>query len=278
MPECYHTSFGEVRIWPERLEIPLRWKRPRRVFVDSMSDLFHEAVPLEFIARVLSVMYRARRHEFIVLTKRPERMRAYMESFGQADKTAEMFRNVILGVSVEDQASADARIPLLLATPAARRIVSAEPLLGPVDLRGWMHIAWQCSGCRGYFPDPWQETCPACGRTNYWCGSHEFNPPNGQRGSGIDGVIVGGESGPGARPMHPQWARDLRDECNEARVPFYFKQWGGYIPVEQLSCIGINHDAMHRFLDGAEMARVGKHTAGRVLDGRTWDEWPELEL
>ena len=210
----YEPGF-DLTLRPERLSKPLGWKKPRRVFVNSMSDLFHEDVPDEFIDRVFVVMSLAQRHTFQVLTKRAERMREYCsspETLGRivAD-TAEVldgidnavvaishhedgFRgirwpHVWLGVSVEDQKRADERIPLLLETPAAVRFVSAEPLLGPVDF--------------------------------------------GEALDQIDWVIVGGESGPGARPMDPEWARFIREQCHASRIPFFMKQMAKKKPIPE---------------------------------------------
>lgn len=258
---------GEVRCLPDRLETPLRWRKPRRVFVDSMSDLFHPAVPEAFIARVFAVMALTPQHTYQVLTKRPQRM-AELLSSGWSNHGVRSFeslaehhvgdwnsdyevhwplKNVWLGVSVENQRYADLRIPHLLATPAAVRFLSCEPLLGPVDLRGMAAPAW---------------TRGMVGRIADWC-------------------IVGGESGPGARPMHPQWARDLRDQCTAAGVPFFFKQWGEWVP-EGHSAYGFGRsepEPVERIPEGwgtyVPMQRVGKKAAGRELDGRTWDEMPE---
>jgi protein gp37 len=222
----------------------LRWRKPRKVFVNSMSDLFHADVPDEFIARVWAVMSNAPRHTFQILTKRHGRMRSLLSSarfldlfdiewcalpdwndrLPDPDRTPIShlndgpLPNVWLGVSVEDQQRADLRIPALLDTPAAVRFLSCEPLLGPVDLSPWLDIEVDCG-------DP-SDGCPR---------------------PALGWVIVGGESGRGARPMHPGWARSLRDQCIAAGVPFHFKQWGGRTPK----------------------------AAGRMLDGRTWDEYPE---
>ena len=232
---------GKGALIPEKLNEPLRMRKPRRIFANSMSDLFHENLSDHAIDRVFAVMALAHQHTFMVLTKRPARMRAYLdlstdnreeavgrqalnESAGANPGLIELpLPNVQLGVSVEDQPTADERIPLLLQTPAAVRFVSFEPALGPTDFTPWLRIAWQCSGCRNFFPDPCLKVCPKCGREDYWTGSHEFNPPGGQRGSGIDWVILGGETGPGARPMDPAWARSVRDQCKAAGVPFFFK-------------------------------------------------------
>lgn len=276
----FGRAFTDVQCHPDVLELPLRWRRPRRIFVNSMADLFHDAVPDQFIADVFAYMAFARHHSFQVLTKRPERMArlltdqdwidgAFSESLAIAgDDACDILgrrgefdanrrrrddvraldqslplANVWLGVSVEDQAAANERIPLLLKTPAAVRWISAEPLLGPLVLDGsgghvealagwWRHVDW---------------------------------------------VVAGGESGPNARPMHPTWARSLRDQCAAASVPMLFKQWGEWLPrtdaFRQNLLIG-GGVAHHTFGDVA-MARVGKKAAGRLLDGVQHDGYPE---
>jgi len=245
---------GEVRLAPERLDQPLRWRKPRRIFVNSMSDLFHEKVPDEYIARVFATMAAAEQHTFQVLTKRHGRMRALLssEQFQGAVQGLRLdlvgltlpwakwpLPNVWLGVSAEDQHWADIRIPVLLDTPAAVRWISAEPLLGPIELQ------W-CAGINAIEQD-W-----IAGGTG---AAHPF----------LDWVVVGGESGPGARPIHPDWAGDLRDQCTGAGVPFLFKQWGEWCHQDQLA-----PDVWARI-------RVGKKAAGRLLDRRTWDEYPTTE-
>lgn len=279
----------DVTLHPERLGLPLGWRKPRRVFVNSMSDLFHTNVSDEYIARVFATMARAERHTFQVLTKRPARMRSLISDGGQRlleattdEETAGALYgapwplpNVWLGVSAEDQRWADIRIPALFGTPAAVRFVSAEPLLGPIDLTSPRLLA----------PDV------LTGR--------------------LDWVIVGGESGRGARPMHPDWARSLRDQCSAAAVPFHFKQWGEHlaVPVVEMPQMaggrgyqdprgGLRAAVIRetggpyragavrplqagdrtgagQMLDADTFAvRVGKKKAGRELDGRTWDEFP----
>ncbi len=190
----YRNGFA-VTLHSDTLEIPLRWRKPRSIFVNSMSDLFHDEVPDDFIAAVFDVMARAHWHRYQVLTKRPERV---VRLNSRLPWPAQVWQ----GVSVENADYAH-RIDALRETGAAVKFLSLEPLLGPL--------------------------------------------PNLDL-SGIDWVIVGGESGPGARPMQPEWARDIRDQCVDAGVPFYFKQWGG----------------------------VFKKRNGRELDGRTWDEMPLL--
>lgn len=233
-------------------------------FVNSMSDLFHDSVPDEFIAQVWGVMAWSPQHTFQVLTKRHARMRSLLSSrdfksrvddawydFGRRYAMPERrvdppkhpydrwpLPNVWLGVSAENQQWAGIRIPALLDTPAVVRFVSAEPLLGPIRL--------------GAIP-------PLVGGV-----------PK------IDWLIVGGESGHGARPMNPDWARGLRDECEDAGVAFLFKQWGEYAPRCTLALCG--HPCVCNGVARShptEMRRVGKKSAGRELDGRTWDQYPE---
>jgi len=271
---------GEVRFNEDWLDQPLRWRRPRRVFVCAHGDLFHESVPDEWIDKVFAVMALAPQHTFQVLTKRPERMREYLErdprdainaEAGVISDWSEMTEvrgwplpHVWLGTSVEDQATADARIPHLLATPAAVRFVSAEPLLGAVDLTA--HLWGRAEPCPG---------CP--GDADCDCGSL----PRHMLGEEPDlsWVIVGGESGPGARPMHPDWARSLRDQCQAAGVPFFFKQWGAWAAIEDDGGSWVDEWRVRNDgtmgANGAPMQPVGKSAAGRLLDGRTWDEMPE---
>lgn len=288
---------GEVRFNEGWLDQPLRWKRLRRIFVCAHGDLFHEAAPDEWIDQVFAVMALCPHHTFQVLTKRPERMRAYLRQTAMPHRVARVvldlviagtvkvkepwpvrslgddvdapddvtlhhwpLPNVWLGVSVEDQARANERVPVLLDTPAAVRWISAEPLLGPIDLRAV----------------PW-------GHSN---ALHR-----------LDWVVVGGENGP--RPMHPDWARSLRDQCVATGTSFLFKQWGAWLPwePEHGPCWKAQNG---RFADGhalfpADMdhdptwddglwaipeeehfafQRVGKKAAGRLLDGETWDQYP----
>ncbi|MFE9387544.1 DUF5131 family protein [Streptomyces sp. NPDC007025] len=291
----FETGF-DLTLRPGALTAPLRWRKPRRIFVNSMSDLFHQDVPDEYIARVWAVMALTPHHTYQVLTKRHGRMRSLLGSqsfvdavWGEmerlsADESAPLARlvrndvrqrvahwnspspwpvpSVWLGVSVEDQKRADLRVPALLDTPAAVRFLSCEPLLGPIDLKR----AVRAMGSeRGHGLTTSFVHAGGCCR--------KFH--------GIDWVIAGGESGPGARPMSPDWARSLRDECTAAEVPFLFKQWGAYQPTGWM-VIGspidprnvlVGHpidDLGHRW----EMRRVGKKSAGRDLDGRTWNEFP----
>lgn len=184
---------GHVKCLPERLDIPLKWKKPRRIFVNSMSDLFHEDVPDEFIDDVFNTMYSAGWHTFIILTKRPERMSKYMHRISRMTifKSEDVWSNVHLGVSISNQTDADNFIPWLLRTPAAVRIVSVEPMLGPINFGTWLGD-----------------------RNHNELGTQPY----------IDWVIAGCESGPNRRPMDIGWARDLRLQCDIAHVPFFLKQ------------------------------------------------------
>ena len=196
---------GKVRLVGERLEDPLRWKKPRMIFVNSMSDLFHEALAEEDILKVIDVMIRSLRkvdHIFQVLTKRPERMR---EILGKINPI-HIDRRIWWGVSVEDQKTADERIPILLDTPAAIRWVSYEPALGSVDFQKYLE------GKEEYGVDFSRPVGSKVGCCVGW------TPP-------LDWIVCGGESGPHARPMELEWASQLRRQCQEAGVPFFMKQF-----------------------------------------------------
>ena len=268
----------QVRVWPDKLDAPLHWRKPARVFVNSMSDLFHKAVTVRFIAEVFNTMvawrldcrkrdcehdeedcYSDPGHTFLILTKRPERMLEILKPGGSLEQEVsehwpgdspialayedkQPFPNIWLGVSVEDQKTADERIPLLLQTPAAVRFVSYEPALGSVNFGLYL--------TRNLFK-PLRDPLP-----------------------GIDLVIPGGESGPGARPSVPEWFRSSRDQAVAAGVSYFFKQWGEWSPIGNASKheyrdVPCGDGTHHR------MFRVGKKAAGRLLDGREWNEYPK---
>lgn len=251
-----------VTLHPEKLELPLQWRKPRRIFVNSMSDLFHKDVPDEFIGHVFDVMLRASWHTFQVLTKRPERMAEWCQR-----KYPMPLPNVWLGTSVENQATAVVRIPLLLETPAAVRWVSAEPLLGrldlpvacPVDDDTWAELKADEDVDGPGEPEMFVEECEA---ENDWINfGHRlvYNPEHEEWErnrlevahwrafkQGIDWVVTGCESGPGARPMDLDWARRIRADCEVAGVPFFFKQ---------------------AMVDGHKVETP-------ELDGRRWVEYP----
>lgn len=221
---------GEVRLLSDKLEAPLHWRKPRMIFVNSMSDLFHENVPVEFIERVFDIMSQTPRHTYQVLTKRIERMKEVLYdlpikrydghggTWWWSDKP---LPNVWIGVSVEDQQRADERIPELLQIPAVVRFLSVEPLLGPIDLLDWIGALWECPEC-GY---DWREA----GRTK-WFGTFALCPLCRHRvelkelGVGISWCIVGAESGPRARPMNEDWVKTLLRDCKLLDVPFFYKQ------------------------------------------------------
>lgn len=266
LPWTARNAPENVFTHPERLQKPLRWK-PRRVFVDSMSDLFHEQVPDEFILRVWQIMRRTPQHTYQILTKRPERMarfarclswasptdaerdagdggwRAYLSERGSAP-----LENVWLGTSVEDQRAAQERIPHLLATPAAVRFLSCEPLIGLVNLTSVAHTcaysgesmtfnALSQSVDEGLYFESHadgydeREEAPCCPRVHW--------------------VIAGGESGSGHRLMEPEWARRLRDDCAASGVPFYFKQHSAARPESETLLDG---ETLHQFPDSGAAA------------------------
>ncbi len=259
---------GRVRFLPYRLDDPLRWCKPRRIFVNSMSDLFHESLSDEEIDRVVVVMALAHRHTFQILTKRPERMRAYFTDDDVIRRIAVLadarrvsvpgnipeigplghgspgrrwwpLRNVWLGVSVEDQPTADERTPILLETPAAKRFVSYEPALSAVDFEPWL----------------------------YRCG------PLCTDGPGLDWIIVGGESGPGARPFDIAWARSTVSQCKSARVACFVKQLGAK-PYSMTGSIG--DDYFGSYAISPRPGEEGRwYPVGLCRKADDPSEWPE---
>lgn len=213
-PHIYPNGFKPT-FHEKRLSDPLKWKKPRRIFVCSMGDLFHEDVPMEWIYRVFNVMKWSPQHTFLLLTKRPARAKAVLETLmhfyypEESDPISAYFSHVSLGVTIE-LSSYRHRAITLLNTHIAHRFVSLEPLLGPINIDGFT----------------WDKTVDE---------------------DRIEWVIVGGETGPGAREMKPEWVRDIRDKCIENEVPFFFKKWGG--------------------------ARRSENE--RFLDGREWNEFPK---
>lgn len=305
---------GKLALAPEKtLLAPLRWKQPAMIFVNSMGDLFHEDCPDEWIDRVFAVMALCPQHTFQVLTKRADRMRDYCTDpermFNIAGHSQEWpafqdaiqhipifertisgrcFPNVWLGVSAEDQARADERIPDLLQTPAAMRFVSAEPLLGPINLQR-ISLGSSEATFHGH---------PEIKRAAFFMDA--TRGVNKGAIPALDWIIVGGESGCDARPMHPDWARSIRDQCAAASVPFFFKQWGEWLPWEPehgpcwIAQNGQSEDhhvlfpadldsdpdwddglwAVNDGCDHFAFQRVGKKAAGRLLDNATHDGMP----
>jgi protein gp37 len=294
---------GEVRLNEEWIEQPLHWGRPRMIFVCAHGDLFHESVPDVWIDRVFAVMALAKPHTFQVLTKRAARMLDYctdplrataigvqVSRLAGPEFVAEFgdpclpLRNVWLGVSAENQVAADERVPLLARTPAAVRWVSAEPMLGPIDLR--RYIARHCERHPGELDTDGK--CEVCEGRGIWeLGDGGLTEAEQARiVSGLDWVICGGESGPNARLMMPDWARSLREQCAAAGVQFMFKQWGEWMPIEVDCSESVAGDGSDRNLEGLrfevatlpdhQMGKVGKKVAGRLLDGVLHNAFPKV--
>ncbi len=243
-----------VTFHPNRLEEPMRCKKPKRIFVCSMGDLFHEHVLDKWLHRIWEVMASCPQRTFFVLTKRPQNTKF----IGNA------LPNLWFGVSVEDQKTADERIPILLQIPAAHRWVSIEPCLGPVDIEP-------------YFP---RTICDGCGKEMSVGRIHEIlnniedrfpeKCGTGIETEGLDWVVLGGETGPHARPLHPDWVRLLRDQCQAAGVPFFFKSWGEwkpYWPNEEKPT-----GKWREWNGGIVSVRVGHKLSGCKIDGREWKE------
>jgi protein gp37 len=249
-PRTSGPGFG-VAVHPGSLAEPLRWRKPRTVFVNSMSDMFHARVPAAFVARVFAVMAATPQHTYQILTKRPERMLRLVgeeidggvalleaaEAAGFESVTTSLYEaswplsNVWLGTSIESDDRTGRTSPLRK-TSAAVRFISAEPLLGPL---------------------------PSLDLT------------------GIDWLIAGGESGPNARPVHPDWIRNLRDRCAATGTAFFFKQWGNWVSPSQMPAdTFMDWDVANgtSLYDRDQPWQVGKKRAGRLLDGREWDEYP----
>lgn len=262
------------------------WKKPKRIFIKSMSDLFHPDLAQkspEYIADIFGIITKCPQHIFLVLTKRPQIMREWVENwrwrklpyYKGIKGIRELPPNLYLGVSIENQQAADERIPILLQIPAAVHWVSVEPLLGPVDLSKFL------------VPQYYTETKPTAPN---WIGA----PPTTdfvrirQR---LSWCVVGAETGPGARPMHPDWVRKVRDDCVATGVPFWFKSWGEwagpeiYRDMDSIQAINISYvdkegktyEKYHEIIGRkgiAYIARVGKKYSGNRLDGRIWEQLP----
>jgi protein gp37 len=263
-----HRDDIELFLDEQILTQPLRWKRSRKIFVGSMTDVFADFVPDAWLDRMFAVMALSPRHTFQVLTKRAKRMRDYVAEPGRFAYVAGApvadcigipvhwpLPNVWLGVSAERQREANERIPELMATPAAVRFISAEPLLGPIDLDGvkFTLMPGFFGGALGWHHQPYA--------------NRVVKYPS------LDWVIAGGESGSQARPMHPDWVRDLRDQCAAAGTAFFFKQWGEWADAEDYSSEMQERLQLIGRADG-NTVRVGKQRAGRVLDGKTHSEFP----
>ena len=288
-------------------KLPLKWNkrakregRRYRVFCASLADVFEDREEvIQWRANLFAMIERTRNLDWLLLTKRPENVCQLIGEGTGRHSTAWLAdcNHVWIGTSIENQETADERIPHLLTIPAAVRFLSIEPLLGPIDLGKWLctnRANWQCQKCGGFLYS--YDACNHCGGSkDYLTGSHVANKRDPGSFTGwtnrqpIDWVIVGGESGQHARPMHPEWARSLRDQCVNAGVPFFFKQWGEWgpcvidedeIPDERSGlhiwnpCGGGPVGYEPRLWNASK--RVGKKATGRLLDGREWNEVPEV--
>lgn len=267
-------------------QLPLKWNREAektgvrpRVFCSSLADVFDNEVDPQWLVDLFDLIQSTPRLDWLLLTKRIGNA-ATMVKEGRWFPSH--WPNVWIGATIVNQDEADRDIPKLLAVPSAKRFLSMEPLLGPVDLSYFLE-GWMCRKCgvsRIPMGDHGNCDCPLPGDTSEKQGDHK----NGM----LDWVIVGGESGPKARPMHPQWARSLRDQCQAAGVPFLFKQWGEWRPRDdwsfhvpmrkhcaiKLDGSAVSNDDAPQDVGGHRFELVGKKAAGRLLDGRTWDEAP----
>ncbi|SMC64085.1 DUF5131 family protein [Sporomusa malonica] len=244
-------NYFDVKFHPDRLLDPIKWRKPSKIFVCSMADLFHDKVLFKQIADVFKIMADCPQHTFLLLTKRPDSMKDFFDYVKPVGRDWPL-PNVWLGVTAENQEQADKRIPILLQIPAAVRFVSVEPMLGPVDLQ-------------------------------YYFDDYAMNELI-HRSVTLDWVICGGESGPKARPMHPEWARSLRDQCQSAGVPYFFKQWGEWRPLEGTGAchptpVKFWFDEWGKWTDGISgmgqhVVRIGKKAAGSLLDGQEWKQFP----
>lgn len=233
------------------LEKPLSWKKPRMIFVCSMGDLFHESVLFNWILEIMYVINKCPQHTFQILTKRPDRMHEFFTDwipnpFSLQDGD---LPNLHLGVTAENQEQADKRIPVLLDIPAAKRFVSIEPMLGPIDIGSKNSLRWS-------------------------------NKPLIEQ---LDQVIVGGETGHSARPMHPAWVTNIRDQCIGANVPFFFKSWGEWKSINQKNAmedneavLGFNGETYIMTFDpqAVIVRRIGKKKAGHLIEGKEWKGMP----
>lgn len=292
---------GRINMIESELVKPFKWKKPSMIFVNSQSDLFHESIPFEFVRKVFGVMSVCDWHTFQILTKRPKRMVDFFEWMQETDpdwqndpahETYDLcdaygietgcgsafeteawpLKNVWLGVSVENQQTADERIPFLLKVPAAVRFLSCEPLLGPVRLDMLSRQEYDMT---------FYDNCLT---------GFKAHGAGGWHAEKIDWVIVGGESGKDARPMHPDWVRSLQDQCQKASTAFFFKQWGEWLPNNNYT--GDGGKPLGRFFDNEFkhgncvwdgnassicMTKVGKKIAGRQIDGREWNYFPRQQ-
>lgn len=260
---------GEMRLVPSLLDEPKIWRKRRVIFVGSKCDVFHEDRPREDIYRVLDAAQDAPQHVYLWLTKRPKRMARMFndwmtrEAYYTGQGNGRLPLNWMPMVTAEDQERADERIPELLSIPAHHYGVSIEPMLSEVKLsQPWVD-----------YLAGWKTEAECCGkgmrRYGQCCGDPE---PIQVQTPSLSWVICGGESRRGAHPTNPQWVRSLRDQCVQARVPFFFKQWGEWVSVSMVEGRGLHY----QFPDGRSVRRVGKKAAGHLIDGKEWHQRPAI--
>lgn len=288
LPRQYAKTFNEIQIFPNRLEQPLKWKKPRKIFVNSMSDLFHDQIPDEYLDQVFAVMLACATldnfdHTFQVLTKRPERMQQYFTERTPSELVQAWAKAGDSWIHVGDGD--------MYFSEYVESLTSYEWNDDGTAKKGSEHIPF--GSLTGIFPLP-----------NVWLGTSVESPKEKWRMDvlrkvptvvrfvsfepllddvgevdfeGIHWAIAGGESGVNARPMHPDWARDLRDQCQVAGVPFFFKQFGEWAPVHELRCNEprIKGKPWYNFDPDTSVCRIGKKAAGRLLDGHEWNEFPK---
>ncbi|MGG4499046.1 DUF5131 family protein [Brevibacillus reuszeri] len=253
LPQQYALPFNEIQLFQSRVDMPLPWRKPRKIFVNSMGDLFHEQVPGWFIKEVFDVMMKAHWHTFQVLTKRAERMREIVNAYLNQNNLEKLPSHVWLGVSIENEQTNNERVHQLVKTKAAVRFLSCEPLIGPIDLTP--HFNW-------------------------------IEPDTGR--SYLHWVIVGGESGMNARPLRQTWVEGLKNQCEQYGVAFFFKQWGEFFPHDDNdeddpefwvtdTEAGFEHTSTPSDDNYVYMNRVGRKRAGRLLDGKEWNEFPQIQ-
>jgi protein gp37 len=262
--EKYSKPFlGNVLTHEDELMKPYQWKKGKRIFVNSMSDLFHKDVPFEFIVQVYTIMVNTPRHTYQVLTKRSDRLLEFYnwyKSMLPAEYVSQYTsaKNIWVGVSCEDQKTVDERVPYLLQVPAAIRFLSCEPLLERIDITAF------------------GSNLPLDGKIIEW-----RKPGKYYEGPKIHWVIAGGESGSKARPMHPDWIRFLRQQCEESNTPFFFKQWGEWIDNQNMprQYIAENNLKRHVFESGyfsTEVWKLGKSKTGNTIDGKQYLQFPTV--
>lgn len=263
VPYKYTKPFlGNIEMHDDELSKPNSWKNPCNVFVNSMSDLFHKDVPFEFIGSVFTTMRLIKRHTYQILTKRPEIAIEFFKWYEQEcyfPMSYQPLNNIWIGVSCEDQQTANERIPLLLQVPAAIKFLSCEPLLGPIDLTSIDHPNIEYDYLNSLTGEVHVNTT---GRKDYF-------PYH------INWVIVGGESGRKARPMHPDWVHSLRDQCQVEKIPFFFKQWGEWLHESQGADIyGTKGTILIDIQNQIKYKKVGKANSGNHLDGKQYLNFP----